>query len=144
MELFWPEGQLSLMDKLQQIEETLDFGVAKMGKDGGADQAKTSNAEVKATELLKGQMKVAEEKIVAKMNAVESKMNAVESKMNVFESKMNAVEGKFDALDGKMDANMNAVEGKFDTLDGKIASLEAIMVHLVEQNMKLMQLMEHK
>eukprot|EP00584_Thalassiosira_punctigera_P027883 CAMPEP_0172576342 /NCGR_PEP_ID=MMETSP1067-20121228/137666_1 /TAXON_ID=265564 ORGANISM="Thalassiosira punctigera, Strain Tpunct2005C2" /NCGR_SAMPLE_ID=MMETSP1067 /ASSEMBLY_ACC=CAM_ASM_000444 /LENGTH=2652 /DNA_ID=CAMNT_0013369009 /DNA_START=2375 /DNA_END=10333 /DNA_ORIENTATION=- len=150
MELYWPEGQLSLMGKLQQIEETLEYGVAKMGEDGGADQAKTSNAEVKATELLKGQMKVVEEKIVAKMNVVESKMNVFESKMNAVEGKIDAVEGKvdavrkFDALNEKMDVNMNVVEGKFNTLDGKIVSLEAIMVHLVEQNMKLMQLMKHK
>mmetsp|Transcript_9071 Transcript_9071/g.19640 ORF Transcript_9071/g.19640 Transcript_9071/m.19640 type:complete len:159 (+) Transcript_9071:1-477(+) len=57
------------------------------------------------------------------------------------EGKINAVEGKIDA---KIDAKMNAAEGKIDGVERKVAAVEAMMMHLVEQNMKLMHLMEHK
>ncbi len=112
LEMHWPEGQLSLVEKLNDASTNMD---------------------------------VVEEKIGKKVDAVEGKIDAVEGKINMLEGKISEkISTKMDVVEEKIGKEINGVEGKIDAVEGKVTAVEAMMMHLVEQNMKLMQLMEHK
>jgi len=175
LQLHRPEGQASLIEKLERIETRVlkggDIeGDAKPGAYHAVDGKMMQTADVRvglygSAEAVEEKVDKVEGKIDAIKMAVDGKVDAVDGKVDAVDGKVDAVDGKVDAVGVKIDAikmavdgKVDAVDGKVDAVDGKVESIksnvkavegkidavELMMMQLVEQNTKLVQLIESK
>ena len=107
MQLHWPEGQLNIMEKIDQLQTTLPLASqdnlmldhienANVSSDGG-------------------------------MKSIMDKMDALSSNVQENVNKVDAVEIKMDAFDSKVDALSNDMRNKMDAVDSKVDALSSDM-----------------
>jgi chaperonin cofactor prefoldin len=114
MQLYWAEGQLNIMEKIDQIQTTLPLALqdnlaledvenANVSGDGGLNTIKgkmdTLSNYVKENV---NQMDAVESKVDALSNDMQDKVDAVDSKINAVESKVDAVQDELRELKDMM------------------------------------------
>merc|ERR1719491_2275113 len=149
LHLHWPEGQETLMEKLHQIEMKGDSVQEDIQRALGTGEEDARNLrsigmETEALTKIKVQVDAIEgnmKLIVGKVDlTVKGNMQAVQGKVDAIDSNMQAVQGNMQAVQG----NMKAVKDKVDAHSAETKQMKHMMLQLIEQNSKLMQLMEHK
>jgi len=127
LHLHWPEDQVTLMEKLHQIEMKGDNVQEDIQRalGIGEDDARSLRSIGMETEAL---------------TKIRVQVDAIEGNMKVSEDNMQAVQGKVDAVQGKVDA----IDGNMQAVSAETKQMKDMMLQLIEQNSKLMQLMEHK
>eukprot|EP00956_Cyclotella_meneghiniana_P016363 scaffold25814_cov57-Cyclotella_meneghiniana.AAC.3 len=165
MQLHWPEGQLNMMEKIDQLHTILPLSVQDnlMLHDSGNSNVSSAvslgtitrkmNAlsskvqeKVDAVENKLGdKVNVVESKVDSltknvqdKVDSVESKVNSVESKVNSVESKVNSVESKVDAVQSKVDAVQSKVDALSDNVKGKVDIVQDELKEIKDMLTKLM------
>lgn len=109
MELYWPEGQLNMMEKIDQIKSSSPLAVQdNLVLDDSVETA-------------------------GKVDVVEGKVDALSNDMRV---KVDAVEGKVDALSDGMRDKVNVVENKVDTLQDELKELKDMMSKMMKMMAK--------
>merc|ERR1719491_2857800 len=74
------------------------------------------------------------------LTKIKVQIDAIGGNMKVFEGDLKLIVGKVDVTEG----NMKAVKDKVDAHSAETKQMRDMMLQLIEQNSKLMQLMEHK
>merc|ERR1719491_1000541 len=130
LHLHRPEGQATLMEKLHQIEMKGDSVQEDIQRalGIGEDDARSLHS-IGMETAIEGNMKVFE----GDLKLIVGNMQAVEGNMQAVEGNMKAVKDKVDAIEGNMQAQ-----------SAETKQMKDMMLHLIEQNTKLMQQMEHK
>eukprot|EP00956_Cyclotella_meneghiniana_P040818 scaffold206212_cov43-Cyclotella_meneghiniana.AAC.1 len=133
MQLYWPEGQLNIMDKIDQLQTILPpalqdnlvlegVGNVNISSDGGLNTIKAKmDALSSYVQENVNQVNAVERKVDAVQDAVKSTVDAVESTVDAVESKVDAVESKVDA-----------VESKVDAVQDELSELKVMMTKLME------------
>ena len=117
MQLYWPEGQPSIMEKIDLIQTSLPLTLKDNLELEHIINANTSSAD--GLKTIKGKMDALSSNLQENLNhvdVVDGKVDAVDGKVDAVESKVNAVESKVDALSKDMQDKVNAVESKVDAL----------------------------
>ena len=132
MQLYWPEGQLNIMEKIDQLQTTLPLASqdnlmldhienANVSSDGGMKSimdkmdALSSNVQENANKV---------DAVEIKMDAFDSKVDALSNDMR---NKVDAVDSKVDDMRNKADALSNDMRNKMDAVDSKVDALSSDM-----------------
>ena len=136
MELYWPEGQQNMMEKIDQIQLSSPLAVQdNLVLDDSVENANFSSASNLKT--IKGKIDALSNDMQNKVDVVEGKVDALSNGMQV---KVDAVEGKVDAVESKVDA----VESKVDAVEGKVDTIQDELKELKDMMSKLMRMMAKK
>ena len=123
MQLHWPEGQLNIMEKIDELQTTLPFSI-----EGKLQLDYTENSNVSSA----GNLGTITHKIGALSDAVENKLG---DKVNVIESKVdslsNDMKDKVNAVQSKVDALADDVKGKVDTVQNELMEIKAMLTKLM-------------
>ena len=122
MQLHWPDGQLNMMEKIDQLQTTLPLSVQDNLQLDYSENSNVSSA---------GSLGTITHKMDALSSNVQEKVNDVENKLcdkvNGVESKVNGVESKVDAVESKVDA----VESKVDTVQDELKEIKDMLTKLM-------------
>ena len=151
MQLYWPEGQPSIMEKIDLIQTSLPLTLKDNLELEHIINANTSSAD--GLKTIKGKMDALSSNLQENLNqvdvvdgkvdAVDGKVDAVDGKVDAVESKVNAVESKVDALSKDMQDKVNAVESKVDALSNDVRDkVGAVQEELRELKYMMTKLME--
>eukprot|EP00956_Cyclotella_meneghiniana_P042191 scaffold248390_cov94-Cyclotella_meneghiniana.AAC.2 len=147
MQLYWPEGQLNIMEKIDQLQTNLPLASqdnlmldhienANVSSDDGMKSimdkmdALSSNVQenVNKADALSNDMR-------NKVDAVDSKVDALSNDMR---NKVDAVDSKVDAIESKVDALSNDMRNKVDAVDSKVDDMQDELRELKDMMTKLM------
>jgi outer membrane murein-binding lipoprotein Lpp len=126
MEVHWPEGQLTMMERLEQFDNLLYLSAP----DGVAHENEVDNskfARLSAYSASKGNMNVGD--LETKLDAVEAKVNALS---NDVQTKVNALSNDVHTKVDAVKTQVNAVEAKVDSL----IELNKQLINLLDQKHK--------
>ena len=137
MQLYWPEGQPSIMEKIDLIQTSLPLTLKDNLELEHIINANTSSAD--GLKTIKGKMDALSSNLQENLNQVD----VVDGKVDAVESKVNAVESKVDALSKDMQDKVNAVESKVDALSNDVRDkVGAVQEELRELKYMMTKLME--
>ena len=132
MQLYWAEGQLNIMEKIDQIQTTLPLALQDNLALEDVDNANVSSDGNINT--IKGEMATLSSYVkenVNQVDAVDSKVDAVEGKVDALSTnmrdKVDAVDSKVDAVDSKVDA----VDSKVDAVQDELRELKDMMAKMM-------------
>ena len=103
VEFHWPEGQPTMIERLEQIQKALPSGAQNDKNDSaskiiGVLSLREIESEAKDLEAIKGQVDSVESKVDAHSAEIQTKVDAIESKVDAIESKVDAIEGMLSKL----------------------------------------------
>merc|ERR1719491_538853 len=130
LHLHWPQGQATLMDRLHQIEMKGDSVQEDIQRafGTGEDNDRSLHSTGMETEAL---------------TKIKVQVDAIEGNMKVFEDGLTLIVGKVDKVDA-IEGKVDAIEGNMQAQSAETKQMKYMMLQLIEQNTKLMQLIEHK
>jgi gas vesicle protein len=145
MEVHWPEGQLTMMERLEQFDNLLLSAPDGVSQESEVDNSKF--ARLSAYSASKGNMNVGD--LETKLDAVEAKVNALSNDLQTkVDTLSNDVHTKVDALSNdvhtKVDALSNDVHTKVNAVKTQVNAVEAKVDSLIELNKKLIYLLDQK
>ena len=111
MQLYWPEGQLNIMEKIDQLQTTLP-----LASQDNLMLDHIENANVSSDDGMKSIM---------------DKMDALSSNVQENANKVDAVESKVDALSNDMRNKVDAVDSKVDDMQDELRELKDMMTKLM-------------
>ena len=116
MQLYWPEGQLNIMEKIDQLQTALP-----LASQDNLMLDHIENANVSSDGGMKS--------IMDKMDALSSNVQENVNKADAVESKVDAVESKVDAVESKVDALSNDVQNELRELKDMMTKLMEMIVN---------------
>ena len=136
MVLQWPEGQLSLLEKIDQIQDVLSIGSSDIleGQEGTVGYTSSDkNAEVK--NMIRNELKEVKNTVKVEVDHIEGKVNGkVDEGRIVMEDKFDKMEGKVDKIGGEVDkiggevdkigGEVDKIGGEVDKIGGKVDRME--------------------
>ena len=151
MQLYWPEGQLTIFERLEQFQTHLSLPVSDNDEAAGAEGMEAvRHVMMNAFSLeMKGRVDAVADLVENKMNALSKEMqgkdDALETKVDAVETKVDAVETKVDAVETKVDAVADLVESKVNVLSkemqGKVDAMKDELKEVKDLINKLMSAM---
>jgi chaperonin cofactor prefoldin len=139
--LYWPEGQPNMMERLEDIQTALSLGEPDNHTKNNATDAlrgsMISDLEAIKTNVdaVAGNVMVVEVKVDAVSKEVQGKVSVVESKVDALSRE---VQGKVDALSRDLQDKVDSMQKKLDDIEGKVDSvydeiqtLNGMLSHLI-------------
>ena len=131
MQLYWPEGKLNMMEKIDQLQTTLPIAVQDNLMLDYIENANVSSAGGQRTindkiDALSSYVEDMQAKMDALSNGIESKVDA---SSNHLRDKVDAVENKMDVLSNSVDSKVNDIEIKVDELKDMMTKLIGMMAN---------------
>ena len=112
MQLYWPEGQPTLIERLEHFQTHLVLA---------SPDDLLVDGETSGDEGIGGNKPVV---MSALSKEIKDQVDAVETKVDVVETKVDVVETKVDVLSNKMEDKVDAVETKVDAVETKVDAVE--------------------
>jgi len=135
MVLSWPEGQLNVMDRLDQME-VMGAGIHEAVT--GIEKTLTIGTSFEEKgETTHGFATVKPDSTDDEMDAMQE--NAMQGQMDEIKDKVDDIQKKMDKVDDmqkKMD-KMDDMQKKMDDIGSKIDDLSKLISHIMQQNMKI-------
>ena len=124
MQLYWPEGQLNIMEKIDQLQTTLPLALQDNLMLDHIENANISSAG--GPQTIKDKMDALSSNVQENVKALS---NDVRNKVDAVESKVDAVESKVDAVESKVDALSNDVQNELRELKDMMTKLMEMIVN---------------
>ena len=121
MQLYWPEGKLNMMEKIDQLQTTLP-----LASQDNLELEDVDNANVSSD---------------GNINTIKGEMATLSSYVKENVNQVDAVDSKVDAVEGKVDALSNDMRDKVDAVDSKVDAVQDELRELKDMMAKMMGMM---
>jgi tetrahydromethanopterin S-methyltransferase subunit G len=124
--LYWPEGQPNMMERLENIQTALSLGAPDNHIKNNAIGASRDSMIGDLEAIVVDNVMIVEGKVDAKVSVVESKVDALSRDL---QDKVDSMQDKVDSIQKKVDE----MEGKVDSVYDEIKMLNGMLSHLIRK-----------
>ena len=137
--LQWPEGQSTLLEKIDQIQDVLSIGSSDIleGQEGTVGYTSSDkNAEVK--NMIRNELKEVKNMVKVEVDNIEGKVKGkvdegriVMEGVDEIRDEIDKIGGKVDKMEDKVDEGRIAMEGKVDAVQNELKEMKNMITKLM-------------